>query len=128
MNDNTFECSLQQLRELDNFTTGKPFKQIIVVPMEETHDSGYGCMKFVMTNKGEIVAVVSGWSDVLHLNGIGGYGKYDEKWKQRLETQMTERISWSIDCLPKSGCIRIMCDKELEADDMAASDYCVYTK
>lgn len=114
--------SLTELQQLENFNSNKTFTDIIFVPMNKLHDSGFRCMKFVLVKKGKIVGVVSGWSDVAHINGIGGYGK-DGTW---LNSQMVKRVAWNIDCLPISGCIRLFADSECVCDDFIGSDFCFY--
>jgi hypothetical protein len=95
------------------------------VPTGRLHDSGWGCMKFIFVMDGEIVGADSGWSDVLHLNGIGGYGR---RWCESLETRMVPVVDWPIDCLPVSGCLRLFCHKDMTPDDMAVSSYSIYAE
>jgi len=57
------------------------FDSLVILPTRQIHDSNYRCMDFVAV--------------VIHINGIGGYGK---DW-------FTEY--WSIDCLKKSGLLRM---------------------
>ena len=80
------------------------FSDIIIVPTDDLHDSGWRCMKFILCKKGEIVGVVGGYSDVVHINGIGGWG---ETFKELIKP-----IDWRIDCLPGSGCLRLFTDKD----------------
>ena len=84
------------------------FNQIIIVPTGELHDSGFQMMKFILLKDREFVMACSGWSDVMHINGIGGYGRYGTKeYEEGVTKQRVRRIGWSIDCLAKSGCIRL---------------------
>lgn len=120
------KMTLTELRNIENFMPTKPFKDIILVPMPEVHESGFRCMKFILVNKGEIIGAVSGWSDVIHLNGIGGYGK---SIKEVVKSGKVDRIGWRIDCLTKSKCMRLFTDVELELDDgFVGSDFIVYKK
>ena len=64
------------------------------------HDSGYRCMDFVAVRDGEPVCRLSGCSDVIHIDGIGGYGRRGIP-EAKLPT------SWHIDCLPTSGLLHI---------------------
>lgn len=91
---------------------------LIILPTRRKHDSGYRCMEFVTIQKGKPTYIVSGCSDVIHLAGIGGHNigehNFDEKLlKNRISTHTCPRVSWSIDCLPVSGLLRLFCDKYL---------------
>lgn len=99
------------------------FKGFIIVPTGELHDSGFGCMKFVLTHHNDIVGAVGGWCDVVSLNGIGGYGL---GWRQSLTDRKVPVIDWSIDLLPKSGCLRVFSSHRLALDDFIGSDFRVY--
>lgn len=81
---------------------------IIIIPgsgkKNELHDSGYRCMDFVAVKKGKPTCLLSGCSDVIHINGIGGFGAWE------VGTGFPKQIapiSWNIDCLPKSGLMRL---------------------
>lgn len=105
------EYTKKEFMEMENFyEEGTTFSSVVIVPVNDIHDSGYRCMKFILVNHGTIVGAVSGWSDVLHLNGIGGYGI---DYKTTIKTQKTNRVAWSIDCLKKSRCLRLFADKQL---------------
>ena len=89
---------------------------LIVLPTRRTHDSGYRCMRFVTIQNGIPTYVISGCSDVIHLGGIGGLNVKpfnSSTHRYRLASQKTPSIDWSIDCLPKSGLLRIFCGKKL---------------
>lgn len=110
------EMTLEDFRAVPYIQFGdlKPFSGFVIVPTGELHDSGFGCMKFVLTHRNEIIGAVGGGCDVIHLNGIGGYGL---DWKKGLDTRMVPVIEWSIDLLPASGCLRIFTDHELVIRD-----------
>lgn len=114
--------TLDELRAMEEFGRDASFNAIVIVPTGELHDSGYGCMKFILLNNGEIVGVVGGWSDVVHINGIGGYGL---NYKEALLTDMVKRVGWSIDCLPTSGCLRLFTDRSVKCKcgDYVLSDF-----
>lgn len=114
----------EEFENLDYFNPTDEFNGIVIIPTNELHDSGFGCMKFALLNHNEVVGCVGGNSDVIHLNGIGGYGKDFDK---ALKTNMTKRIDWSIDCLP-NGLIRLFCSYKLYIDDLAVSDFILYVK
>lgn len=82
---------------------------LVIIPTRHTHDSGYRCMKFAVIQNGIPTYLVSGCSDVIHLGGIGGYNSYIN----RVKNKQVSVCSWSIDCLPKSGLLRIFCDKKM---------------
>lgn len=70
------------------------------------HDSGFRCMSFVAVKDGKPICRISGCSDVVHLDGIGGYGY---NWHRRFGGVPTsiQPSAWSIDCLRGSGFLRI---------------------
>ncbi len=85
---------------------------MVILPSRKIHDSGYRCMDFVAIDKNGIpICRLSGCSDVIHIEGIGGYGY---KWMERYGTcpQQIPCAAWSIDCLPKSGLLRIWPNSE----------------
>jgi len=95
-----------------------PFDSLVVLPLRTKHDSGYRCMDFVACKRaedGEMVAFarLSGCSDVVHLDGIGGYGW---SWLDSGGVPLTIPVkAWSIDCLPKSGLLRVFARGYLRA-------------
>ena len=75
------------------------FYSLVIIPQGCKHDSGWMCMDFVAVNKeGEPICRLSGCSDVLHLDGIGGYGYRP--------SSVIEPKGWKIDCLP-CGYLRV---------------------
>ena len=127
---NLNNISLTEFRNMEYKKPEKPFTSVIIVPMRELHDSGYRTMKFILTRGDEIIGVVGGGSDVIHINGIGGYGKFDvKKWIESMMTdKMVPLVGWTLDCLPKSNCLRLFAGRELEIDDFIGSDFCIYAK
>lgn len=59
------------------------FHSLVMIPLRAKHDSGYRMMDFVAVKDGEAICRLSGSSDVLHFNGIGGYGDYSKKGLHR---------------------------------------------
>lgn len=114
---------------LEYIRPSEAFNGLIIVPTNELHDSGYGCMKFVLLNHHRVVGCVGGGSDVIHLNGIGGYGNpYNmEEYNKAVSTGMVKRATWSIDCLP-CGLIRLFSQQNLTIDLPMCSDFIIYTK
>ncbi len=96
------------------------FDSLIILPMKYKHDSGYKCMDFVAARGEEAFVRLSGCSDVLHLNGIGGYGESITK------TLIAPTIAWSIDCLPKSNLLRLFADDCVFKVGLALSSFCLY--
>jgi len=115
------EYTKKEFLDMKNFGPEGLFTSIVIVPTNDKHDSGYRCMKFILIGKDGIVGVVSGWSDVVHINGIGGYGK-------DVRVEMVKPIGWSIDCLTKSRCLRLFANVECSADDFIGSDFCFYVE
>ena len=112
----------KQFKEMQIKIPDGKFTDIIVVPTDKIHDSGFRCMKFVLYNgrSDEIVGVVGGYSDVVHFNGVGGYGKSFNFHK------LEKPIGYKIDCLRKSGYLRIMTAHYLEISDFIGSDFDFY--
>jgi len=96
------------------------FDSLVILPLKKRHDSGYRLMDFVATREGEAVCRLSGCSDVLQLDGIGGLGF---EWHLRCG-RVPDAIppaSWSIDCLPYSGLLRLFCGGKMRASDALSS-------
>lgn len=74
---------------------------IVILPTKRMHDSGYRAMDFVAIKDMKPLCRVAGHSDVIHIEGIGG-GGYKKEY-----SELVERKSWSIDCLKKSGLLRM---------------------
>ena len=90
------------------------FDCLVILPSRGIHDSGYRLLDFVACNNNHPICRMSGRSDVIHFNGIGGFGyKWFEKYGTCPET--IEPIAWNIDCLPKSGLLRIFTYDKLVA-------------
>jgi hypothetical protein len=69
------------------------------------HDSGYRQMDFIGIRDGRAICRLSGCSDVLHFDGIGGTGGSLTRGLKIQHNKDTPR--WSIDILPTSGLTRI---------------------
>lgn len=115
-------CDKEDFLKMDLFYEGEEFNSIILVPTGELHDSGWETMRFILVNeRGKIVGAVSGWSDVLHINGIGGRGLFRSEEKV-LPT------NWTIDCLPGSHLMRLMCNRACTLSEPITSDFEVFVK
>ena len=103
-----------------------PFDSLVILPLRSKHDSGFRCMDFVMCRGDKAIRRLSGCSDVLNLDGIGGYGY---KWYAAGDgvPKLVPPKGWSMDCLPKSGLLRLWADNfyMLKAD-AALSSFSVY--
>ena len=84
------------------------FDSLVILPTGKRYDDlDYQCMDFVAVKNGEAICRLAGGSDVIHIDGIGGYGK---DWYKKVKAgvpNMIEVKSWSIDCLHKSGLLQI---------------------
>lgn len=96
------------------------FEELIILPLRSLHDSGYRLLDFIAVKGGEPIARLSGCSDVIHINGIGGYSKFKGEIPRLIEP-----IGWSIDCLPKSGLLRLFTGESLTAGE-ALSRFEIY--
>ena len=126
MTNDVFGMTKKELLAIEERKPTSTFNAFVIVPTGERHDSGYECMKFILTDRREIVGAVGGSSDVVHLNGIGGYG---ENWAQTFDRGVAPIVDWSIDLLPKSHCVRVFCSRELYLKDgFICSDFEVYAR
>lgn len=115
----------KELLAIENFMPEKDYNAIVIVPTKYIHDSGFRCMKFILCYGTEIVGAVSGCADVIHLNGIGGYGLKTKDYGRN-----KKGYGWRIDCLPKSNCVRLFLDEDLTLGDyfLPISDFEIYVK
>lgn len=100
--------SINSISEWDKVAKGNKlsFSSFVIMPIEneqgtlELHDSGFGRMEFCLVDdNAEPICRIGGGSDVINLDGIGGYG-YD--WFKR-NAGLPETIpvhGWSMDLLP----------------------------
>lgn len=88
---------------MENFGQTETFNNIIIVPTENIHDSGYRCMKFALVRAGKIVGCVGGYSDAVHPNGISNWGLYPDL--NMYMQGFIPALNMSIDCLKESGCL-----------------------
>ena len=99
-------------RDGDDWSRNFECDGVVILPgrSRDKHDSGYRCMDFVAIRNNYPVCRLSGCSDVIHLNGIGGYGY---NWLEKYEglPSSVPPLDWTIDCLPKSGLLRLFCPR-----------------
>lgn len=79
---NVFDMTKEDFKKVPERGGGsrdiEEFSSLVIIPLNYAHDSGWMCMNFVAVNKdGEPICRLSGCSDVLNLDGIGGYGYRD---------------------------------------------------
>ncbi|MBO6254180.1 MAG: DNA cytosine methyltransferase [Bacteroidaceae bacterium] len=70
------DITLKEFQDMECFGQTETFNNVIIVPTDNIHDSGYRCMKFVLVRGREIVGCVGGYSDVVRPNGTGNMGLY----------------------------------------------------
>ena len=90
------------------------------------HDSGYRRMDFVAIKNGKPLCLLSGASDVIHIEGISGYGM---NW---LETyggcpDLTRPVAWNVDCLSVSGLLHFFPSSGKMTCGSALSSFEIYT-
>ena len=111
----------------DGFNSEVVFDTLIILPgrAKDKHSSGYRCMDFVAVRSNEAVCRLSGCSDVIHIDGIGGYGL---NWLEKYHTvpKQTPVHSWNIDCLQKSGLLRMWCGEHNLTAGAALSSFELY--
>lgn len=118
--------SAEYLRSVCVPYNGERFTAIVFVPTQEEHYSGWQCMKYVLFDgKGDIVGTVDNGSDVLHINGIGGYGEYGNGFEEALRSGLIPHVDWCIDCLP-AGFIRLFSSKQCKVDAVCGSDFEIF--
>jgi len=107
-------------------------QSLIILPLggrkRDLHDSGYRCMDFIAVNDdGTIMGRISGSSDVINIEGIGGFGKNGLNRYGKVPDLLPPR-EWNIDCLAKSGCLRlfsgygIICTEALSSFSIYSAD------
>lgn len=95
------------------------FDSLIIIPTTHKHDSGYKCMEYCAVKNGEPIGIFGGYSDVMHLDGIGGYGK-------PFSTEFNHK-AWNIDCLP-CGYLHLWCSGYRLVASGCLSDFELYTE
>lgn len=102
------------------------FDSLIILPGRDIHDSGYRCMDFVGIRDGKPICRLTGCSDVVHIEGIGGFGyKWLEKYGKCPEK--VDVVGWNFDCLRKSGLLRMFSGSHQVKVGCALSSFDVYS-
>jgi hypothetical protein len=105
-------CTKKEFESLPKREWGEDigeFDSLIILPTRHTHDSGYRCMDFVAVKREKAICRLSGCSDVIHIDGIGGFGE----WEGDIPTLIPPK-EWCVDCLKKSGLLRIFSGYKLK--------------
>lgn len=98
------------------------FSSLVIIPTKRKHDSGYMCMEFCAVDENnKPIKRLSGCSDILHIDGIGGYGK----WRDQIPTALPPK-GWSIDCIP-CGYLRIFNERKLSSG-VALSSFEIFSE
>lgn len=119
------DITLKEFQDMECFGQTETFNDVIIVPTDDIHDSGYRCMKFVLVRRREIVGCVGGYSDVVHPNGICNCGQHPDI--NMYAKGFIPAMHISIDCLKESGCVRLMFrDNALKCDEFIGSDFQFY--
>ncbi|WP_138485470.1 hypothetical protein [Dyadobacter bucti] len=117
--------TLQELKKVPErgpFEDIGDFDSLIILPTKELHDSGYRAMEFIAVNNGVPLCRLSGYSDALHIEGMLGSGMLGPGL---LPKQIKDTSQWTIDCLAKSGLLRLFCrhQKLVAGDDQSSSKF-----
>lgn len=100
-----------------------PFDSLVILPDRKRHDSGYRLLDFVACRGDRPVCLLSGCSDVVHIDGVGGFGKWSP------DTGLPRSLppkGWAIDCLPTSGLLRLFASHNALTCGPALSSFDVY--
>lgn len=92
------------------------------------HDSGYRRMIVAGVRGGDAVCLLTECSDVIHFDGIGGFGPRSARRAGWILPTARPICAWTIDCLPTSGFMHVFLhddDKEIEVGS-AMSSFEVY--
>lgn len=95
------------------------FDNVVIIPMNKLHDSGFRMMDFVLCKDEKPLCRFSAGSDVLHLDGIAGLGKERDFYAVKPK-------AWHIDCLPKSGYLRVLAQYPME-NGYGLSDFEIFS-
>lgn len=83
------------------------FDSLVIIPRDELHDSGFRCMAFVACYRDMAVYKIEGGSDVIHVDGIGGYGVRGILNFHQNREPFRFPDAWCLDCLKTSGYLRL---------------------
>lgn len=92
------------------------FSSIVIVPTDELHESSFQMMAFVACDDNKPVLYWDNGTDILCLDGIGGYGD----WSPPDLPCKIDPKGWRIDMLP-CGLVRLFARGKLESGDCLSS-------
>ena len=100
------------------------FRKPEVYEVGGLHDSGYRQLDFIAVKKNIPICKLSGYSDVIHIDGVGGLGIH---WYERFHKCPDSIVpkGWNMDCLPRSGLLRLWCSYPLRVG-LALSSFEIY--
>lgn len=113
----------KSLPRVDWKGTDEEFDGIIIIPEKTKHDSGFMCMSFAGCKGNKAVCLMGGGSDVIHFDGIGGYGD----WRKGAGSDIPDKVEpkgWSVDCIP-CGYLRIFSKGKITIGNML-SDFDIF--
>ena len=113
-----------KISTLPHATEGTIVDSILIIPTGKLHESGFGIMHMFGVVDNDIKYFIDRGTDVIHLDGISGYGIYPTDWKENLELQKSPNSQWHIDCLP-CGILRIFCSGRIKIGG-GFSDFEIY--
>lgn len=117
-----FQVMMYKIRKFLS-SKSKLFNKPEIYEIDGMHDSGYRIMDFAaVDNKNVAFCLLSGCSDVIHFDGIGGFGK----WENNIPS-LIPPSGWTMDCLPKSGLLRIFSNDKIYCG-MALSSFEIYNE
>ena len=128
MNRNIREMTIKEFRALPyrkKWNKDVVCDSIILLPERRLHDSGFRCIDFIAVRDECAIFRLSGCSDVLHLDGIAGFGY---KWLAKYGgcPATIPPSGWQMDCLPKSGLFRIWPSSRRIVASCALSSFEIY--
>lgn len=112
------------LKRLNWHDESQTFNSLLIVPRGDLHDSGWMCMVFIALLNNELVGYFDCGSDVISLDGCGGYGLYSE-WENGIPYMVAPK-GWRMDMTP-GGILRLFtmnANYNLKAEGL--SDFNVY--
>ena len=99
--------SSPSIKKLDWQGEPTSFNGLLIVPTGELHGSGWMCMAFIALEGDEPVGYFNYGSDVVNMDGIGGYGRWNST---KGIPAMVEPKAWSLDMTP-GGCARLFANR-----------------
>ena len=116
------EEEYKNLPTLNCLDIATDFDNFVIVPSTELHESGFLMITLILC-KGETAKYKTfGGSDIINLDGIGGYGKWSIKVPELISPK-----GWRIDCLP-CGYLRVFSSRLVTMTCEGISDLEVFSE